>query len=92
MSPETDGLEPSTYFGLYSAKQRATLNDLLKRLGVQFEFVEVVETEERLRSWTAWDDSSAATMVGFELFVRSADLSRVGTAIVDLYPERRFPA
>ena len=85
-------VEPSTYFGLYSANQRAKASDLLTRLGVRFEFIQVEETEERLRSWTAWDGSSATTRTGYELFIRSADMDRLGTQLVDLFPERKFHA
>jgi hypothetical protein len=82
--------EPSTYFGLYSPNQRARATDLLARIGVRFEFVQVKETEDRLRSWTAWDESSASSQTGYELFIRSADLERLGTQLVDLFPERKF--
>jgi hypothetical protein len=63
---------------------------LLRRLGVRYEFVESDETEERLRNWTAWDQSSAATMVGYELWITSADLDKSGTKLVELYPEGKF--
>jgi hypothetical protein len=87
LSPETpDKDEPTSYFGVYSAKQRDEIIVLLRSLVIRFEFVAVAESEERLRAWTAWDESSAATLEGFELFISSADLSKVGTKLVDLYP------
>jgi hypothetical protein len=92
--PETTSSdrEPSTYFGLYSPHQRARASDLLARIGVRFEFIQVEETEDRLRSWTAWDESSASNRTGYELFIRSADLDLLGTQLVDLFPERKFGA
>lgn len=84
--------EPSTYFGLYSANQRDAVIALLSDLGVRFEFTEVQETEERLRSWTAWDASSSGSLTGYELFVTSADVEKLGTKLVELYPERKFGA
>jgi len=90
-SPFSDA-EPSTYFGLWSATQRAKVSELLSRLGVRFSFVQVEESEERLRDWTAWDESSATTHIGHELFIRSDDLGILGTQLVDLFPERKFGA
>jgi len=87
-----DDENPSTYFGLYSEKQRVQLLDLLTSLGIRFEFVLTHESEEILREWTAWDDSSAKTLEGFHLFVLSADLEKLGTKLVELFPERKFGA
>ena len=69
-------IDSSTYFGLYSPRQRAEVVDLLTGLGVRFEFLEVQETEERLRAWTAWDESSAGSLTGHELFVFNGDLEK----------------
>src|SRR5262249_54868714 len=82
--------EDTTYFGLFSGAQRANVITLLEGLRVRYTFQEVRETEERLRAWTAWDDSSSAALVGYELFVNNADLDKLGTKLVELYPERKF--
>ena len=82
----------TTYFGLFSGRQKAEVIKLLEALRVRFTFYEVTETEERLRAWTAWDDSSSGSLVGYELFVSDADLDRLGTKLVELYPERKFGA
>jgi hypothetical protein len=79
-----------TYFGLFSSKQRAEVTELLTGLRVRFTFHEANETEERLRAWSAWDDSPSQTLVGHELFVNSSDLDTLGTKLVELYPERKF--
>jgi hypothetical protein len=84
--------EPTTYFGLYSPSQRARVIELLTSLSVRFEFFAVQESEERLRDWTAWDESCATTHEGFELWICSADLDKLGTKLVELYPERKFGA
>lgn len=87
-----DDENPSTYFGLYSPKQRSQLVALLSSLGIRFEFVATRESEERFREWTAWDESSAASLEGYELFILSSYLDKLGTKLVDLFPERKFGA
>jgi hypothetical protein len=87
-----DEQEPSSYFGLYSANQRTQVVELLSRLRVRFTFDVVQESEERLRAWAAWDESSANTHTGHELFIRSEDLDILGTQLVELFPERKFGA
>ena len=84
--------DDATYFGLFSANQHAEVIRLLDGLRIRYTFEKVNETDERLRAWTAWDDSSSASLVGYDLFVNSADLDRLGTKLVELYPERRFEA
>jgi hypothetical protein len=84
--------EDTTYFGLYSDNQRAKVVDLLSRLGIRFSFTVVQESEERLRAWTAWDESSADTRTGHELFICDKDLSTLGSKLVELFPERKFGA
>ena len=88
----TNSLDEETYFGLYSDNQRARVVELLSSLGVRFEFLVVQASEERLRAWTAWDESSARTRTGYELFIHSADLDKLGTKLVELFPERKFGA
>jgi hypothetical protein len=83
-------LDRSTYFGSLSAKQRAEVAALLTSLAVRFEFLQVEETEERLRAWKAREESSASTNKGYEPFVAKADLDRLGSKLVELYPERKF--
>jgi len=82
----------STYFGVYSAAQAARLSDVLESLGVRYEFVPEEQDEERLRAWTAWDPTAAKPHEGHELFIHSDDLDKVGTRIVEMYPERKFGA
>lgn len=59
---------------------------LLLCLGVRCTFTEVTESEKRLRAWTAWDESSAPSFVGCELYIQSGDLDVFGTKLVELYP------
>ena len=80
----------STYFGVFSASQAARVSQLLETLGVRFEFVRQEQDEERLKTWTAWDPTASNPREGHELFIHSDDLNRVGTNIVDMYPERKF--
>ncbi len=82
----------STYFGVYSATQAARLSDFLKSLDVRYKFVVEEHSEERLRDWTAWDPTAAKPLEGHELFIHSDDLDKVGTKIMEMYPERKFGA
>ncbi|MGO9340432.1 MAG: hypothetical protein ACLPY1_23405 [Terracidiphilus sp.] len=84
--------EPSAYFGLWSARDIREVSDLLTRLGVRFETNEFKATEDVLKDWCAWDETSANPNTGFDLWVHSDDLPTVGTAIVDMFPERKFGA
>ena len=87
-----DLFENTTYFGLWSSAQRERVMQLLLSLGVRFEFEEVDESEERLRAWCAWDESSARSRKGYELSVYNSDLDKLGTRLVELFPERKFGA
>jgi len=80
----------STYFGVYSASQAARVAELLEGLGVRFEFVRQEQDEALLRVWTAWDPAATNPREGHELFIRSNDLDKVGTRIVEMFPERKF--
>lgn len=84
--------DETTYFGLWSGAQRARVAQLLSSLGVRFEFQEVEESEKRLRAWCAWDETSARTLTGYELSIYKADLDKLGTKLVELFPERKFGA
>ncbi len=83
-------MHPQSYYGLFSPSQRVRLGELLAGLGVRHEFVQVEESEERLREWGALDASSASSNVGFELFIRSDDRELLGSQLVEMFPERRF--
>jgi len=80
----------STYFGVYSASQAARVAELLESLGVRFDFVRKEQDEELLRAWTAWDPTAINPREGNELFIHSNDLDKVGTRIVEMFPERKF--
>ena len=80
----------STYFGVYSAAQSERVSELLDSLAVRYRFVREEQDEERLKAWTAWDPTSSNPREGHELFIHSEDLDKVGTKIVEMYPERKF--
>ena len=80
----------SAYFGVYSASQATRVSELLLSLDVRFEFVVHEQDEERLRDWTAWDPDAASPHEGHELFIHSDDVKKVGTRIVEMYPERKI--
>jgi hypothetical protein len=82
----------STYFGVYSASQAARVAELLDTLGVRYEFIREDQDEEQLKAWTAWDPAASNPREGHELFIHSDDLDKVGTKIVEMYPERKFGA
>jgi hypothetical protein len=80
----------STYFGVFSASQAARVSELLDALGIRYEFVRQDEDEKRLRAWTAWDPTASKPREGHELFIHSDDVDRVGSKIIEMYPERKF--
>ena len=82
----------SMYFGVWSAAQAARVSDLLDGLGVRYEFIIEEQSEERLRAWTAWDPAGTDPHAGHELFIHDDDIEKIGTRIVELFPERRSGA
>ena len=82
----------SAYFGVWSAAQAMRVSKLLDDLCVRYEFLIDAQSEERLRAWMAWDPTSSKPHEGYELYIHSDDLRKVGTRIVELYPERKFGA
>lgn len=79
-----------TYFGLWSARKLKQATDLLRSLDVQFEVNDYPTTPEILKEWCAWDPTAANPTLGFDLWVSSADVHKVGTKIVEVFPERKF--
>jgi hypothetical protein len=82
----------STYFGVYSAAQARRVSDLLNSLNIRYRFVPEQQDEGRLRAWTAWDPAAKNPNEGHELYIHTEDLDKVGTKIVQMYPERKFGA
>jgi len=83
---------PVTYFGPYSNAQRSRVESLLSSLGVHYYFEIVEMPEESLRKWTAWDPASLTPTSAYDLWIHSSDLDKLGTGIVDMFPERKFGA
>lgn len=83
---------PETYFGLWSARDIQKVSDLLTHLGVRFTVQERDSTEEVLKEWCAWDSTSPNPSAGFDLWIYSEDLPKVGYKIVEMFPERKFGA
>jgi hypothetical protein len=82
----------TTYFGLWSATKIKQVTDLLRDLDVKFEVTENPTTQEMLREWCAWDPTAANPTVGFDLWISHVDIPKVGTKIVEAFPERKFGA
>jgi hypothetical protein len=82
----------STCFGLWSAAKAARVSELLDSLGVRYEFVIREVSEDVLRAYLAWDPTSVNPCEGHDLYIHHDDLEKVGTRIVELYPERKFGA
>jgi hypothetical protein len=87
-----DGHRQVTYFGIYSSAQKLRVAALLSSLGANFYFEPCRSTEEILREWTAWDPDAVNPTACHDLWIHSSDLGRVGTHIVDMFPERKFGA
>lgn len=83
---------PTTYFGLWSATKVKAVSELLRHLGVSFEVDKERVDQERLEQWCAWDPTADEPHLGFNLWIRTSDLEKVGTKIVDAFPERKFGA
>jgi hypothetical protein len=81
-----------TYFGLWSAKKLKRALELLSALEVRFEVDEEMADQERLEAWGAWDASDERPNIGFNLWIWAADLPKLGTGLVDEFPERKFGA
>jgi hypothetical protein len=82
----------STLFGVWSAAQAAQVSELLDRLSVRYEFVVELQSEDQLKEWTAYDPAAAKPLEGHVLWVHNEDFDKVGTSIVEMYPERKFGA
>jgi len=65
---------------------------LLDSLGVRYYFEEETGIEEVLREWEAWDELAAEPHKVYNLWTHHDDYNQIGTAIVDLLPERKFGA
>jgi hypothetical protein len=91
-SRESEPFEPTTYLGLWSAAGISEVCELLRSLDARFYRVASRYPEDDLRNWCAWDPSAADPYVGYDLWVHSNDLEKVGTRIVDRFPERQFGA
>jgi hypothetical protein len=90
MSKPADSSDPWTYFGLFSNDQFAAVSQMLTSKGIEYYEVKTLETEERLKAWAAWDASSRESKEGHELFVYDEQLEKLGTSIVEMFPERKL--
>jgi hypothetical protein len=88
-----DRNEPKvTNFGLFSKRNADRVAALLDSLGVRYYFEEETRSEENLRDWEAWDKLAAEPHKAYQLWTHFDDYDKIGTAIVDLLPERKFGA
>jgi hypothetical protein len=88
MDNPIDDDDPWTYFGLFSNEQIAVVKQILSRKEIEFYEVKTQETEQRLKSWGAWDASSIESKEGHELFIHDHYIEKLGSALVDLFPHR----
>ncbi|HEY1710213.1 MAG TPA: hypothetical protein VGG10_18225 [Rhizomicrobium sp.] len=80
----------TTYFGLWPKRKLETVSTLLNELGVRYEVTEFPTDRETLVNWEAWDSSADNPMMGYDLWIFTDDLPKIGTRIVELFPERKF--
>jgi hypothetical protein len=52
---------------------------------------EIVE-QKVLEDWCAWDATAENPYTGFDLWICFADLQKLGTKLVEKFPERKFGA
>lgn len=81
-----------TYFGLWSATQIQQALELLRSLRVKYELREEEVDRSRLEEWCAWDAEADHPNMAFHLFVSNVDLPKLGTKLVERFPERKFSA
>jgi hypothetical protein len=81
---------PLTYFGLWSARDIQKVSELLSLLQARFEVNECDAPQEMLQAWHAWDPCAQNPNIGFDLWVFSDDLPKVGYKVVEMFPERKF--
>ena len=82
--------DPTTYFGLWSAKNIERVCALLAELGVCYDVIQERADQHRLEQWFAWDPTADDPNIGFHLDILTADLPKVGTKLVEAFPERTF--
>ena len=82
--------DPWTSFGLWSAAKCQAVCGILRRLGVRYQALEVLDTEDHLKIWEAWDPTVSNPHIGYNLYIHDDDLELVGSIIVETFPERRF--
>jgi hypothetical protein len=86
------GKVETTYFGIWSAEKMRQASILLSALGVRYEVREEEADRKTLEAWCAWDASAERPTIASHLWIWTADLPRLGTKIVEAFPERRFDA
>lgn len=82
--------DPWAYFGKWSAAGIVKVTNILDSLGVRFEVNDCVDSEEVLRDWCAWDETSSNPNAAFNLWVHEGDRLKLGDKIVVMFPERKF--
>jgi hypothetical protein len=82
----------TTYFGLWPAAKLVRARELLSAAGIRYEIPEYVTDQAHLEAWSAWDPDATNPHLGFDLWIWTEDVSRLGTKLVDAFPERRFGA
>jgi hypothetical protein len=81
-----------TNFGLFSKRNADRVAALLDSLGVRYYFEEETRSEENLRDWEARDELAAEPHEAYHLWTHFDDYDEIGSAMVDLLPERKFGA
>ncbi len=81
-----------SYFGLWSAKKLKRALELLTELEVRFEVDEQTADRVQLENWSAWDPNAERPHIGFNLWIWTADLPKLGTKLIAEFPEIKFGA
>jgi hypothetical protein len=78
------------YYGLWSARDRQRVSDLLTSIGVRFQSNEFEAKQDVLENWNAWDVTSPKPNIAYDLWIHDDDREKVDDHIVTMFPERRF--
>ena len=82
----------TTYFGMWSGKKICEVAGLLSQFGARYEVTEDIAEQNVLEESCAWDAIAENPFVGFDLWICTDDLPKLGTKLADAFPERNFDA
>ncbi len=84
--------DPNTYFGVWPQAKLKRAVEILSAAGIRYEIQEEELDQGTLENWYAWDPNAENPNLGFNLWILHEDVPKLGTIILDEFPERKFGA